>query len=163
MNSYYFFIIFVILYFFMKKKYKYGLFYICGLLFNFLLNFFIKLFVLLPKPYLDTYVFHMKIIQENYSMFELGMPSLFSTLLFYSFGYFYFLFPRSWILNFFGCYLFFTLYLFYMRKQFTLLQMIVGIVIGFVTSYFTYYFCKKEIKGEINENKKHELIISPQI
>jgi uncharacterized membrane-anchored protein YhcB (DUF1043 family) len=50
-----------------------------------------------------------------------------------------------------------------MRKQFTVLQMIVGIFIGFVTSYFTYYFCKKEIKGEINENKKHELIILPQM
>ena len=144
----------------MKKKYKYGLFYILGLLFNLLLNFFIKLFVFLPKPYLDTYVFHMKIIQENYSMFELGMPSLFSTILFYSFGYFYFLYPYSWGILFFFYFIIYTLYLFYMKKEFTLLQMFVGIIIGCVTSYLTYFFCKTKIKGQINENKKHELIIS---
>ena len=143
----------------MKKKYKYGIFYIIGVLFNVILNYFIKFFILLPKPNIDYYIFRMKVIQENYSIFELGMPSLFSTLIFYSFGYFYFLYPSSWILIIYTCFLFYTLYLFYINKQFTLFQMFVGFIIGIITSFLSYYFCKKLLKGELTENKKNELII----
>ena len=159
MNKYYIFIIIELLYFFMKKKYKYGIFYIIGVLFNVILNYFIKFFILLPKPNIDYYIFRMKVIQENYSIFELGMPSLFSTLIFYSFGYFYFLYPSSWILIIYTCFLFYTLYLFYINKQFTLFQMFVGFIIGIITSFLSYYFCKKLLKGELTENKKNELII----
>ena len=143
----------------MKKKYKYGIFYIIGILFNVILNYFIKFFILLPKPNIDYYIFRMKVIQENYSIFELGMPSLFSTLIFYSFGYFYFLYPSSWILVIYTCFLFYTLYLFYINKQFTLFQMFVGFIIGIITSFLSYYFCKKLLKGELTENKKNELMI----
>lgn len=159
MNKYYIFIIIELLYFFMKKKYKYGIFYIIGILFNVILNYFIKFFILLPKPNIDYYIFRMKVIQENYSIFELGMPSLFSTLIFYSFGYFYFLYPSSWILIIYTCFLFYTLYLFYINKQFTLFQMFVGFIIGIITSFLSYYFCKKLLKGELTENKKNELMI----
>jgi len=159
MNKYYIFIIIELLYFFMKKKYKYGIFYIIGILFNVILNYFIKFFILLPKPNIDYYIFRMKVIQENYSIFELGMPSLFSTLIFYSFGYFYFLYPSSWILVIYTCFLFYTLYLFYINKQFTLFQMFVGFIIGIITSFLSYYFCKKLLKGELTENKKNELMI----
>jgi hypothetical protein len=143
----------------MKKKYKYGIFYIIGILFNVILNYFIKFFILLPKPNIEYYIFRMKVIQENYSIFELGMPSLFSTLIFYSFGYFYFLYPSSWILIIYTCFLFYTLYLFYINKQFTVFQMFVGFIIGITTSFLSYYFCKKLIKGELTENKKNELMI----
>jgi len=159
MNKYYLFIIFEFLYFVMKKKYKYAMFYIIGILFNFIFNYFIKFFILLPKPNIDYYIFRMKIIQENYSIFELGMPSLFSTIIFYSIGFFYFLYPSSWILIFFTCFIFYTLYLFFINKQFTLFQMFIGFIIGIITSFLSYFFCNKLIKGELKENNKHELIL----
>jgi hypothetical protein len=101
----------------------------------------------------------LKVIQNNYSWDELGMPSLFSTLVFYSFVYFYLIYPSSWINIFFLFFIISGLTYFYIIKQHSFLQLLLGCIIGIGFSFLFIFFSKQFLKGELKENKKHELIL----
>ena len=98
-----------------------------------------------------------KIIQNNYSWEELGLPSLFSTLLFYSFFYFYLIYSYSWINILFLFFIIIGLYFFYKIKQHSFLQICLGCIIGICFSFLFIFFSKYFLKGELKENNKCEL------
>jgi membrane-associated phospholipid phosphatase len=143
----------------MKKQPIYSFFYLLGILINILFNYLLKYIFLIPKPFIDIHLFHLKIIQNNYSWEELGMPSLFSTLLFYSFVYFYLIYPSSWINILFLFFIICGLYFFYKIKQHSFLQIFLGSIIGILFSFLFIFFSKYFLKGELKENKQHELIL----
>ena len=158
-NYLYIFVLIEYIYLCMKKQYIYSFFYLLGILINILFNYLLKYIFLIPKPFIDTSLFHLKIIQNNYSCDELGMPSLFSTLVFYSFIFFYFIYPFSWINILFLFYITGGLYFFYKIKQHSFLQIFLGCIIGIGFSFLFIYFSKYFLKGELKENKEHELIL----
>lgn len=165
-NYLYSFILLEYIYFFMKKQYIYSFFYLLGILINIIFNYLLKYLFLTPKPFIDISLFHLKIIQNNYSWEELGMPSLFSTLLFYSFVYFYLIYPYSWINVLFLFFITFGLYFFYKIKQHSFLQLLLGSIIGICFSFLFIFFSKYFLKGELKETKKYELFnidITPHI
>jgi len=130
-----------------------------GILINIFFNYLLKYIFLLPKPFIELSLFHLKIIQNNYSWDELGMPSLFSTLLFYSFFYFYLIYSDSWINILFLFFIFIGLSFFYWIKQHSLLQILLGCILGIVFGFLFVFLSKYYLKGEMKENKKHELIL----
>jgi len=158
-NYWYLFILVEYIYFVMKKQYIYSFFYLLGILINILLNYLLKYIFLIPKPFIDISLFHLKVIQNNYSWEELGMPSLFSTLVFYSFVYFYLIYPFSWINIFFLFFITSGLCFFYLIKQHSFLQLLLGSIIGISISFLFVFFSKQFLKGELKENNKHELIL----
>jgi len=158
-NYLYLFVLLEYIYLCMKNQYTYSFFYLLGILINILFNYLLKYIFIIPKPYIDTSLFHLKIIQNNYSWEELGMPSLFSTLSFYSFLYFYFIYPSSWINILFLFFITCGLYFFYKIKQHSFLQIFLGCIIGIGFSFLFVFFSKYFLKGELKENKEHELIL----
>ena len=158
-NYLYIYIIFEYLYFVMKKQYIYSCFYLLGILINILFNYLLKYIFLIPKPYIDINIFHLKIIQNNYKLEELGMPSLYFTLLFYSFTYFYLIYYTSWINYIFILFLIYVIFIFFAVKQASILQILFGSIIGICFAFLFIFYSKYFLKGKVKENKKHELIL----
>lgn len=147
------------IYFLMKRQYVYSYFYLLGCFINILLVVFLQFLLLIPKPKVDIHLFHMKIIQDNFSWEELGMPSLFVSILFYSLFYLFFFYPTSFVFLFFFIFVFCFCCYFYWIKEHSLFQCFVGGIIGLLFAYFFYFIAKEKRKGEIKENKMNELIL----
>jgi len=162
-NCWYLFVLLEYIYFFMKNQYIYSYFYLLGILINILFNYLLKYIFLIPKPFIDTSLFHLKLIQNNYSWDELGFPSLFSTLAFYSFIYFYLIYSNSWINIVFVFFIIIGLFYFYKIKQHSIFQIFVGSIIGISSSFLFIFLSKYFLKGELKHNNKHELIINTDI
>ena len=158
-NYIYFYIIIEFIFLIIKNQYIYSLFYMLGIFINILFNYLLKYILLIPKPNIDSSIFNLKLIQNNFSYDELGMPSLFSTLLIYSFVYFYIIYSNWWINILFLLFISIMYYYFYIIKQATILQLLVGFVIGIGTGILFIKLSKNYLKGEEKENNKNELIL----
>lgn len=162
-NYLYLFVLIEYIYLCMKKQYIYSFFYLLGILINILFNYLLKYIFLIPKPFIDTSLFHLKIIQNKYSWEELGLPSLFSTLVCYSFIYFYLIYSDSWINILFVFFILLGLYYFYFIKEHSIFQILLGSIIGICFSFLFIFFSKYFLKGELKNNNKHELILNTGI
>ena len=161
MKYYWLFIFIEYIYFIVKNKYIYGNVYLLGILFNCLFIFLLKHLVLLPKPFVDSYLFHIEYTQDKEIMTnQLGMPSLKTSLFFYSLFFFYFVFSFSYLLFFIGLiYLGICCY-YWKTKRNSFPQLFIGSIIGIGFSFLFFYLGNTYLIGKLKINNHNELLIN---
>jgi hypothetical protein len=160
MKYYWLFLLIEYIYFVVKNKYIYANVYLLGILFNSLFIFLLKHVVLSPKPFIDSYLFHIEYTQNKQVMTnQLGMPSLKTSLFFYSLFFFYFVFSFSYLLLFIGIFYLIICCYYWKEKQNSFLQLFVGSIIGISFSFFFFYLGNTYLIGELKNNNLHELWI----
>lgn len=135
-------------------------YYLVGLFFNSILNYFLKGVFQHSRPSVDENVFNAALKHGKRIIYKdgipsdiFGMPSGHAESALYSTGYIYFVLKN---VNITFMYSVFSLITVFQRVYFsyhTILQVIIGSFIGVGFSFFIYYLAKKNIIGTLVEKK----------
>ena len=135
-------------------------YYIVGIFFDLIFNFFLKGFIQQPRPNFSSKEFDLALKNNKRFIFKdgipynvFGMPSGHASSVMFSTIFIYLALRKTNILYLYLFISFITVTQRIIYEYHTFAQIFVGIIVGSLTAYLFYQLAEKKIKGRIREKK----------
>jgi len=138
------------------KKKNYLFFYLIGIMFNTILNLFLKFIIRFPRPSasLDKKDKIMNLSEKHgflYPIDRYGMPSGHAQNLGFSLGFMFLFIQNSMLLWIFIIISIITVFQRFISFKHSICQLIIGFIIGLTVGYLFYKFANHYIKGNLRK------------
>ena len=147
-------ILFILTLFFLRNMPTYLQFYLAGTILNTILNIILKLIIKQPRPNDDQKAIEIGVVNGSRISFDkFGMPSGHAQNCGYNLVFINLTLNNIFISTLYALITIISLLQRYMRKNHTILQLVVGIFVGIGIGYLTYVLGNKFIMGNIKMKK----------